>query len=226
MAKTNKKKAVKKTTTKKNTNRISKLFEAHNIKDCRVVLNKIITRNIDIKLTSTSLSFNGKNIKPSKSNASSVTFQLEFNPKINDLIVQHCNIIDKDKVVKFNKPKSLASESNDKWRHVLRIHKERKIELQINQCVLAKMKSYAPWPSQIRSFSKNGKRAEVYFFGTENIGSVDTNQMIQLGDAADVIRLQLLRRTPFYSRAVLQMERICDVPDELSLLHELAAIAN
>lgn len=146
MAKINKKKAVKKTTkttNKKNTNRISKLFEEHNIKDCSVVLNKIITRNIDIKLSKTSLSFNGKNVEPSTSNASSVTFQLEFNPKINDLIIQHCNIIDKNNVVKSNlivkKPKSLASESNDKWRHALRIHKEKKNELQINQCVLAKI---------------------------------------------------------------------------------------
>lgn len=171
MAKIAKKKGLIKTIKKKIKSDITKsLFQKYNIKDCCVVLNRIvnkivITRDIHIKLTKTSLKFDGKIVKPSSSDASSVTFQLKFNPEINELITQHCTVVDKRKqtIVKANKPKSLASEAEDIWCRLKRQHNQKKVELQVDQFVLAKMRSYVPWPSNSIILTK-WKESSSFFF--------------------------------------------------------------
>lgn len=170
------------------------------------------------------LNFNGNIVKPSENKSNGTTYNLTFNVKLNKLINDQCNVI-KPSSTAFA-PKTLAAESERAWREAKKSNKNDNEKLEIYQLVVTKMKSYAPWPAQIRLFSKNGKRAEMYFFGTHNIGMVDTREIVHLKQAHDVIRLLLLRRIPFYMKAVNELELICGVPEKLSMLREALQIDN
>lgn len=199
---------------------LEKLFERFEIKDCRVVLNSVTTRQVNIKLNKNSLNFNGKSVDPTPadSNSNGLTFNLTYNVKLNQLIDQ-CNVVTTTKAFA---PKSLAAESDCAWRAAKKCHGN--TQLVAGQIVVSKMRSYAPWPAQIRTFSKNFKRAEVFFFGTDNTGMVDVQQSVDIASAREVMRLLLLRQIPLYAKAVREAERVCGVPDELSLLRETAKI--
>lgn len=202
-----------------------KLFEQFNIKQCRVVMNKVTTRHVNIKVNKNTLNFNGKTIvKPSENKSNTITFNLTYNVKLNKLISDQCNVIEPSS--KPFAPKTLAAETDNAWRAAKKCHKNSNRKLEIDQMVITKMKSYSPWPAVIRAFSKNPKRAEVYFYGTDNTGMVDIAETVDCTHARDVIRLLLLRKIPFYSKAVLELERASGVPDELSLLKEMPAIEN
>lgn len=215
MAKINEKKSEKKQTNKNKTKQLDlrKLFEKFQIKDCKVVLNETFSHNIRIKIDRDTLIMKKKTIET----RGKKTNNLVFNPKLNELISEQCHRIEPKKI------QTLASQANEMWQKLKRQHKEKK-QPDVDEFVLAKMKSYAPWPAKIQSFSKNGKKAKVYFYGTNNSGGVDIMEIVHFEDAADVIRLLLLRKIPMYSRAVVEVERCCGIPEELSLLKEFAAI--
>lgn len=212
---------------KKNNNKKKKslnlvdLFEKFQVKDCRVILNSVTTRHINIKVNKNTLNFNGNMIKPSdKSNG--ITYNLTFNVKLNKLITDHCNV-SKSSSKPFV-PRTLAAESDGAWRAAKKCQGNNNGKLKIGQFVLTKMKSYSPWPAQIRAFSKNSKRAEVFFFGTDNTGMVDIIEIVDIKHAHDVMRLLLLRKIPFYAKAVREFERVCCIPDELSMMREVQGI--
>lgn len=214
-----------------NTNQTNKsLCRKFNLKDCRIVLSELVTRNIDIKLSKSSLAFNGKIVHPIENKSNSVTFNLNFNPNLNQLLNDHCNFVHKQssqkEPSKKNIAKSIAELADEKWRQVKRQQQHKKKELRIGEMVLSKMRTYAPWPSKILSFSKDGKRAQVFFYGTDNSGSVNMDEIVQFKDTTDVVRLLLRRNMPFFSRGVKTIEHLCGIPDELSLLREFAAIDN
>lgn len=200
------------------------LFEKFKIKNCHVKLNSVTTRHVNIKVNKNTLNFNGNIIKPSENKSNGITYNLTFNVKLNKLINDQCNVMKPSS--KPFAPKTLAAESERAWREAKKCQQNDDAKLEIGQLVVTKMKSYAPWPAQIRAFSKNCKRTEVYFFGTANIGMVDTSETVHLKHAHDVIRLLLLRKISYYMKAVKELERVCGVPDDLSMLREVLAIEN
>lgn len=92
--------------------------------------------------------------------------------------------------------------------------------------VMAKMTSYSPWPSRIEGFSKNKKRADVYFFGTNNRGSVNTNEIVIFDRCHNLIRLLLLRRFSEFHKSVFEVESLLGIEPNLSLLNPIESITN
>lgn len=203
---------------------LDKLFERFQIKDCRVLLNRVISRHIYIKVKQNTLSFNGNSIKPSEKKSNGIVYNLTLNVKLNELVNHQCNVIESSS--KPFGPKTLAAESDGAWRAAKKTQGNNNGNLSIGQTVIAKMKSYAPWPAQIKGFSKNLKRAEVFFFGTSNSGMVGIDEIVDIMHARDVMRLLLLRKIPSYAKAVGEMERVCGIPHKYSLLREILAIGN
>lgn len=201
-----------------------KLFEQFKIKDCRVMLANVVRRDINIKVNKNTLQFNGNTMKPSENKSNDVTYNLTFNVKLNKLITDQCDVIEPSS--KHSASKTLAAESDRAWRAAKKSQKNSNETLNIDQIVVTKMKSYCPWPAQVRAFSKNAKRAEVYFFGTHNIGMVDVHEIVDFSQAYDVMRFLLLRKIPYYAKAVRELEEVLQVPAELSMLKEMQAISN
>lgn len=94
----------------------------------------------------------------------------------------------------------------------------------VRDAVLAKMSGYCPWPSRIDGFTKNGRRMKCYFYGSNNIGTVDVNQAIPFKDTFALIRLIKLRNPPQFVKGVKEIELQYGIPEERSALRETPAI--
>lgn len=90
-------------------------------------------------------------------------------------------------------------------------------KLQTNDLVMAKMRGYCSWPARI--IKMKGKRTDVFFFGTNQTGTVNTNQVTMFDDSHREIRQLLLRNKLEFKKAVKEVEIILNIPDHLSLLN-------
>lgn len=86
------------------------------------------------------------------------------------------------------------------------------------------MATYSPWPARIESFSTNKKRTTVQFFGDQTTGSVNSNEIVPFAICKNVIRLLLLRKLGPFHKAIVEVEKLLQVPPELSMLREDKAI--
>lgn len=93
---------------------------------------------------------------------------------------------------KLSRSKTIAEMANDAWKLCKSQNKNRPMTFNEDQCVIAKMKSYAPWPAKVVGFTKNRKKVHVYFYGTHNSGSVKINEITPFQYSDEVIRLLLL----------------------------------
>lgn len=183
--------------------------------DCAVVL-----ENIDELLRK----FNISNLADRKS------FNIGLRIKNNELTVRdhnisvkgqenhfHLGLRIKNDEITFNKcsEKSLAELANDAWKRCKIQNKNKSLD--VDEYVLAKMKSYSPWPAKITGFTKNRKKAYVYFYGTHNSGSVEVNEIAAFQDAGEVIRMLLPRHLICFEKGVVEIERELGIPDELSI---------
>lgn len=99
-----------------------------------------------------------------------------------------------------------------------------KKEFQIGDFVLARMKGYSPWPAKVISFTKDRKSANCYFFGSDNNGSVKTDQIIPFQDGFDTIRLLKMFNLKDFEKGVREIEYINKIPAHLSALREIDAL--
>lgn len=120
--------------------------------------------------------------------------------------------------------KTVTQLVNDTWKISVREKKQSKIILKENDIVMAKMRGYSPWPGKIISFTKNLKRAEIYFYGSHNKGSVDVNDMVLFENSHKVIRLQLLRVLSNFTKGILEVEIEMNVPREMSITNSMNAL--
>lgn len=88
--------------------------------------------------------------------------------------------------------------------------------IETNTVVMAKMKTYCPWPSRIIELNKTRQKAKVYFFGTQNEGVVDIKDIVEFLNAKETVRLLLLRNEPNFTNGVHTIEMILEIPDEFS----------
>lgn len=86
------------------------------------------------------------------------------------------------------------------------------------------MKSYSPWGAQVIRHSENRKRVHVYFYGTDNEGTVDASEIVSFEFGSEIIRLLLLRKIGPFHKSIHEIERILGVPSERSLLNDCAAL--
>lgn len=201
----------------------------------------IVTKSFDIKLKGNTAKINEK-----KHHSSNKTFAfelkrhrnemvLEFNVqpmrKITSRCVKKVETILPQKKEKTNQTTSKPAKSlnvmiNDAWKKCKTEFKSSGLLIEQSTVAMAKMSGYSAWPARIDDFTKNGKRARVFFFGSNNIGSVDISEIVPFEFCREVIRLLLRRKVGPFHRSVLEIERILGIPSELSLTTELFSIEN
>lgn len=172
------------------------------------------THNTDIKIKSDSNEINRN-------------FEIKLRISGSELTIEHYakvkpNQKKEPKLVQC-KVKSLTQLIEESWRKAKSC--ELTTEFKCGDIVTAKMKGYAPWPAKIISFNKNKKRANVFFFGTANSGSVDVKEMVPFENAFEVMRLLLIRNQTDYSKSVFEVEIVCGIPPEYSLINKQNEIA-
>lgn len=116
--------------------------------------------------------------------------------------------------------------TNSAWRRCLAASKKNGAVLTVGQHVMAKMKSWSPWPAVIISFNANKKRVNVFFYGTKEEGKVDSQDIAQFGDSCEVIRLLLLRKNTLFGfeKGIREVETLNNIPIELSMTTEQKTI--
>lgn len=122
--------------------------------------------------------------------------------------------------------KSLTALINQSWKKSKIDFKASGRSIDVGNLVMAKMATYSAWPARIDGFTKNKKRAQVFFFGTNNVGSVNTNEIVCFSECYSVIRLLLLRKIGPFHKGIVEIEAIQGIPSELSLTKERLAMQN
>lgn len=114
---------------------------------------------------------------------------------------------------------STARYSSSLWNEA----KKNRIEMPlINSIVLAKMRTYSPWPAKIVKILPSKKKALVYFFGTDNHGEVATDEIVPFVEVALLIKQLASMKIRLYKKAVREAEIFQGVPIECSLLNDIA----
>lgn len=112
--------------------------------------------------------------------------------------------------------KNLTTLINDAWK----ASKKHKNVMQIGDLVMAKMRSYSPWPGRFDGYTTNKKKAHIHFFGSNNNGSVESSEIVSFEHCESMIRLLLLRKTGEFHKGISEIECILNIPPHLSLLRE------
>lgn len=191
---------------------------------------EIIVKNFSIKISGGSARINKKTYH-SKNNEFNFQLKNEFS-KLKLECLQSMDPVDSPKPkaitkkMKCQQVKSLTVLIRENWAECKRRHKTTHSTLKEDDLIMAKMATYSPWPAKIISFSSNGKRALVYFYGTDNEGTVNVCEITPFVESESVIRLLLLRKINPFHKGIAQIERYMNIPPELSLLKELNAIEN
>lgn len=73
-------------------------------------------------------------------------------------------------------------------------------------------------------YTKDKKRAQIYFFGTNNVGSVDAKEIVVFGQCKNVIRLLLLRTIGPFHKGILEVKTLLGIAEEHSLLKKTIAL--
>lgn len=94
----------------------------------------------------------------------------------------------------------------------------------VGELVMAKMKTYSAWPATIENIAKNGKRANVHFFGSNDKGAVDVSEVVPFDQCHDIIRLLLLRKINTFHKAVREIELILNISPEMSFFKEVQTL--
>lgn len=181
---------------------------------------EIISKSFDLRITDDCLHF-GKQ----KQRIVDSTLNIEFSNKSElklklNKILDDCCTISKPLV----KPKSLAQLTEAAWRKCKLDNKT--LELENGQIVLGKMRGYSPWPARLCGFSKNKKRVQLYFFGTNNNGSVDIGETVAFEFTTEVIKLLLLRPLPSFYKAVREAECVLGIAEDQSITNQAHALEN
>lgn len=203
--------------------------------------NIIITKSFEIKIRGHSAEING-----CKQNSSNNTFTFELKGRGADVRLE--SSVEQKKIQETNAKmaeptvtskicqtktiapkllvKTLTVMINDAWTKSKREFKLSGLRAEQNRIVMAKMSGYSAWPGRIVDFTKNGKRAHIYFFGSNNNGSVSITEIVPFEQCHEVTRLLLLRKMGQFYRSVIEVERFLGIPDELSITRERFAIEN
>lgn len=88
----------------------------------------------------------------------------------------------------------------------------------LNTIVLAKMRTFSPWPSKLVSIENN--KALVYFFGTNNHGTVPFEDVVPFYETVSVLKILITMKIQFFKKAVREAEIFLGVPPMMSILNE------
>lgn len=209
--------------------------------DCNLYLNSnvVITKSFEIKIRENSAEVNNSTI-----HSSNKTFTFSLKNDGNDVVLEGAvqslrkmpartakvaEAILRTKLPKTTPKivaKSLNEMINDAWRKCKADFKSTGTHIEKGTIVMAKMSGYSAWPGHVEDFTKNGKRAHVRFFGSNNNGSVFVTEIVPFEGCHNVIRLLVLRKLGLFHRSIREIERILGIPDEHSLIRESFSIKN
>lgn len=187
---------------------------------------EIIVKNFSLKITDNTLETGG-----TKQKCNNATFNISIRKRLSELVLEHCEVTPKTSIkAAITRPatklitKTLNSHINDAWRSCKKKFLDTKQSIQVNDIVMAKMKTYSAWPARLLAFTQNNKRASVHFFGTNNTGHVDVIEIVPFHHCHDVITLLLLRKLGDFHKGITEIETILKVPDDLSLLKQVESL--
>lgn len=149
-----------------------------------------------------------------------------------DLILEHCNLVSKPVLIEKEQktraaakaPRTLTQFINSSWIESKKNFQQSAQPIQIGDIVMAKMRTFSAWPGKVTSFTKDKKRAHIYFFGTNNAGSVEVNEIVPFHRCQNAIKLLLLRPVSLFHKGILEIETLFNVPIENSLLNECKSL--
>lgn len=192
---------------------------------------EIIVKNFSIKISKGSVEINKK-----KHHSKNKTINLEFKKRLSSFVLECCDATYVEKTrqtLKSTEPKkgkpiamvkTLNVLINEGWTKCKRDFKSTGLSIDVGDIILAKMSTYSPWPARLKGFTSNKKRAHVFFFGESNSGHVNVSEIVPFNDCLNVIRFLLLRKVSRFHKGIAEVEAICNVSPEFSLLKELNAI--
>lgn len=214
-------------TVKQKLNKVQSIKKGQNpfkIKDCFVKLNRLDvtsalsllrdtaniekTFNVDIKIHKNKITVKNQTLNFTKSKNANINLKIDRK----DTLQTMCSVPTASQV------NTLSQLINIAWRKCKTDNKG--AELTIGQVVLSKMKGYSPWPGTVRGFTKNKKRVQILFFGTNNNGSDDVGETVSLELCHEVIRLLLLRPLPSFSKGIREAEVFLGIPDDQSITNQ------
>lgn len=232
MAKTRKVKINKKES------KIQKNKKKYNLKECFVKLEKIDhllrpkttqnthTHSLKVFIKKNHLTVNNVAIEESAHRVFNIGLHVKFDrviieTSINSKPVSKGAVFEEKESTESSFP-SIHMITNNAWRRCLAASKRNGTILLEGQHVIAKMKSYCPWPARILAFNANKKRAKVHFYGTQQEGTVDSKDIALFNDASKVIRLLLLRKNTLdsFEKGIREVELENSIPIELSITQE------
>lgn len=196
----------------------------------------IVSKQLDIKIKGNCLEIEGK-----KQYSTSNTFTISFKKRLNEFLLENLSetpapasvhaINSKSKFsptattkLRAVSAKTLNSIISDTWKLCKKNFSGLNEPANIGDIVMAKLKTFSAWPGRVQGFTKDKKRAQIYFFGTDNTGSVNVNEIVAFAQSESVIRLLLLRMTGPFHKGILEVESILGVTHEFSLLRERNAL--
>lgn len=130
--------------------------------------------------------------------------------------IQQTQLVRQTKTLSKVMVPTLQSLIESSWTRCKRLQKNANIT--INSIVMAKMKSYCPWPARILEINQTRTKAKVYFFGSNNEGAVDMKEIVEFTNAAETVRFLLLRKNLSFTNGIRTIESIIGVPDALSII--------
>lgn len=225
--------------------------QKHNF-DCVVNLRRIPQREHELysnssviisKIFNIKIKQNHLKIGQSEQYSASNTFELTFKRRMNEFVLENStekpaptptstftpaskpesSLAVKSKV-RADSAKTLTALITDTWKICKRDFLALNKPALVGDIVMAKMKSFSAWPGRIEGFTKDKKRAQIYFFGTHDIGSVEVKEIVAFNRSENMIRLLLLRVNGPFHKGILEIEALLGIPHEHSLLRERCAL--
>lgn len=89
--------------------------------------------------------------------------------------------------------------------------------IKTNSIVLAKMRTYSPWPAKLVAFKQS--TALVYFFGSGNHGEVSTDELVNFEDCLLLIKVLALKKLKNYHKGIREAEVHLRIPSCHSILN-------
>lgn len=119
------------------------------------------------------------------------------------------------KTIKIEAPKATTRTQSKSLSKTNTKSKKDKVPIQVGQNVLARQKYSVPWPSKILSI--RAKYVDVYFYGDGRRGPVERAEITLISESNDVILKCLRKKIPNYLKGIIELERLTNVPDNLSI---------
>lgn len=89
----------------------------------------------------------------------------------------------------------------------------------INDIVMAKMRTYSAWPSKIIKFNDKHTKCEVEFFGCLSTGWIDIKEIVPFSESAAIIKLLIVRQNHQFNEGIRIVEQLFEVPSHLSIFN-------